>query len=193
MRTLRRNLMKFAPSYQLLNSITKEENAFGYITLNYKANEKTKYVMKAVGSTPHIQIGYVAKTGNVYYRFWEYNNRKYYTIQNKQLTLPVDSDNVFEAGTFYLKCLSNGATVSGEITEDDLKYSINLPLYIFSPFLSKFKVSFYFLKIYEDNTLLYDLVPVQRKNDKVIGLLNRCDGKFYASVENSEFIVEYKD
>lgn len=185
--------MKFAPSYQLLNSITKEENAFGYITLNYKANEKTKYVMKAVGSTPHIQIGYVAKTGNVYYRFWEYNNRKYYTIQNKQLTLPVDSDNVFEAGTFYLKCLSNGATVSGEITEDDLKYSINLPLYIFSPFPSKFKVSFYFLKIYEDNTLLYDLVPVQRKNDKVIGLLNRCDGKFYASVENSEFIVEYKD
>lgn len=186
--------MKFAPSYQLLNSITKEENAFGYITINYEANKKTKFVMKAVGSTPHMQIGYVAKTtGNIYFRFWEYNNRKYYTIQNKQLTLPVDSDNVFEAGTFYLKCLSNGATVSGEITEDDLKYSINLPLYIFSPLPSKFKVSFYFLKIYEDNTLLYDLVPVQRKNDKVIGLLNRCDGKFYASAKKSEFIVEYKD
>ena len=193
MRTLRRNLMKFTPSYQLLNSITKEENAFGYITINYEANEKTKYVMKAVGSTQHLQIGYISKTGNVYYRFWEYGNNKYYTIQNKQLTLPVDSDNVFEAGYFYLKCLSNGATVSGEITENDLKKSVNLPLYILSPHPSNFKVSFYFLKIYEDNTLLYDLVPVQRKNDKVIGLLNRRDGKFYASAENSEFIVEYKD
>ena len=185
--------MKFAHSYQLLNSITKEENAFGYITINYEANKKTKFVMKAVGSTPHMQIGYISKIGNIYFRFWEYTNYKYYTVEKKQLILPVDSDNVFEAGTFYLKNLSNGATVSNEITENDLKNSVNLPLYILSPYSSKFKVSFYFLKIYEDNTLLYDLVPAQRKNDKVIGLLNRCDGKFYASTENSEFIVEYKD
>ena len=39
---------------------------------------KTRFVMKAVGSVPHMQIGYISKTGNIYFRFWEYNNNKYY-------------------------------------------------------------------------------------------------------------------
>ena len=192
MRTTRRRFFTVPKQYTILNCIIRKPDDFGYITLNYRANKDTKFVLKFKGSTPHFQIGYISKTGNVYYRLWQYTTKKYYTIGSFSLECPLDTDNIFEFGNFYIKRLSDNKTIEKEkLSDDDIsKYIETSPLYIFSKNINQFENVFYFLKIYEGNNLLYDLIPAKREKDGKIGVLDKVSDNFYCSADNSIFSVE---
>lgn len=48
-------------------------------------------------------------------------------------------------------------------------------------------VRIYYLKIYNDGILVRDFIPVRRKSDGKIGMLDKVENKFYTSPNGAEF------
>lgn len=72
------------------------------------------------------------------------------------------------------------------------KIDSTYPLLIFCPHTSSLgryqHQRVYGLKLWDENILVHDFIPVRRRSDGKIGMLDKIDGQFYTSPNGVEFI-----
>lgn len=86
-------------------------------------------------------------------------------------------------------------SVSGRKTIIDSKFSKGeYPIWLFCTntkgtglYQPADSVRIYYLKIYNDEILVRDFIPVRRKSDGKIGMLDKVENKFYTSPNGAEF------
>ena len=162
-----------------------------YPTLNTRARIKFNY--PAVDGDGNLLFG-TSKTRNKYWRFFTYGsdaimafdfpNDQWYTGDNRT-TIPYTkgTDAVFEIGNRYLINETTSESHIGEpLTSFDNPHP--LTLWINSNVATGTKI--YWIEIYEGNTLMMDLRPVD--NDGVIGLYDEVGQTFYPNSLSGELI-----
>lgn len=97
---------------------------------------------------------------------------------------------------FILEATPSYYSVAGKKTIIDSKFSKGeYPIWLFCTntkgtglYQPGDSVRIYYLKIYNNGILVRDFIPVRRKSDGKIGLLDKVESKFYTSPNGAKFI-----
>lgn len=72
-------------------------------------------------------------------------------------------------------------------TKGSKSYSVDRTMKLYYNFVNLNYGYVYYTKIYKGNMLLRDFIPVRRRSDGKIGMLDKVEGKFYTSSSGAEF------
>ena len=177
-----------------------KSTADGYINLHYYPNNRTKVVTSVKHSGT-----YLATNASVIMGATDGNNIFRFACSSSSASPARGfSVQIGTVGVAYGKALTANvkynitASISDGLVIDGTKYgsytsttfTSSQPFYLFnsSNFSNKGYVgSIYATKIYEDNKLLYDLVPVKQKDSGYYGFYNKVNGCFYTPSNPSYF------
>lgn len=164
----------------------------GYINLYYYPNNNTKVVTSIMHSGTYLatnaSVIMGATDGNNIFRFAcsssSASPSRGFAVQIG--TVGIAFGKALTANVKYniTASISDGLIVDGTKYGDytSTTFTSSQPFYLFnsSNFSNKgFIGSIYATKIYEGDTLLYDLIPVQQKDSGVYGFYNKVNGCFY--------------
>lgn len=149
-------------TFQMSYMVTKDNSAFMFGgRIVYNSNDEF------AASTTYLNVGKSSRNS-----LWMKLNKKY----------------ILEATPSYY-------SVSGKKTIIDSKFSKGeYPIWLFCTntkgtglYQVGDSVRVYYLKIYNDGILVRDFIPVRRKSDGKIGMLDKVENKFYTSPNGAEF------
>lgn len=150
-------------TFQISYMITKENSAFMFGgRTTYNSNDELS------ASTTYLNIG-ISSRNNIY------------TVLHKK---------------FILEATPSYYSVSGRKHIIDSKFSKGeYPIWLFCTntkgtglYQTGDSVRIYYLKIYNNGILVRDFIPVRRKSDGKIGMLDKVESKFYTSPNGAKFI-----
>ena len=180
-----------------------ESTAGNYIATDYYPSSNTKIVAKynftsnksyaAVFGTRGSSFAYMLVDASMHNTnlYLYYGNDSQYSQSTTNVTFGQDYIATIEKGIASIQNFEDiGAT-------DNTEFQMNYPLYIFTfneanSILSDYVkggVRVYYMKIYENNTLVKELVPVVRKSDNEAGLYDTMTDTFYGKSGSGSFIV----
>lgn len=180
-----------------------ESTAGNYIATDYYPSSDTKIVAKynftsnksyaAVFGTRGGSFAYMLVDASMHNTnlYLYYGNDSQYSQSTTNVTFGQDYIATIEKGIASIPNFEDiGAT-------DNTEFQMNYPLYIFTfneanSILSDYVkggVRVYYMKIYENNTLVKELVPVVRKSDNEAGLYDTMTDTFYGKSGSGSFIV----
>lgn len=167
-------------------------------------NHSNPYIdTKCVLSSDFIfQISYMIIKENTAFMFGgreNYNTNDEFAASTDYLNVGKSSRNYLrrKLNTKYiLEATPSYYSVSGIKTIIDSKFSKGkYPIWLFCTntggtgvYQPGDSVKIYYLKIYNDGILVRDFIPVRRKSDDKIGMLDKVENKFYTSPNGAEFI-----
>ena len=160
-----------------------------------------KFLNKAV--TGDAIYGFQKSAGDAFkYRFFNFSQQLYFDFPTNNVgtyrlhptnpTVPITTDTIYELelGTRYVKDLATGtmlasdgsATFVSGIT-DTITTGYNYTNSTVS------KNIWYYVKIYDGETLIRDMIPCYRKSDNKPGMYDTVNGTFYTNAGTGEFVV----
>ena len=189
----------FEITYTEVDHITAKSKQ--YIDTDYLPNNNTKVeidVMQLAKNntrasiivgleSPKFIIGTDTSANKIRFDFGDFSEQltsSTYTILNTRYILTLDK------GTCYV----NGESVGIDLSSSSAFQATN-PLRIFgdaqySDTDVRFLGNLYGMKIWENNELVRDFIPVKRDYDGIYGLLDRVNNKFYRSMTSTDFTCE---
>ena len=193
MRGMRRRLM-----------IGRYYDKINYISSTGKVNNSSNpYIdTKCVLSSDFtFQISYMITKENSAFMFGGrtgYNSNDEFTASTTYLNIGLSSrNNIYTIlhKKFILEATPSYYSVSGRKHIIDSKFSKGeYPIWLFCTntkgkglYQPGDSVRIYYLKIYNNGILVRDFIPVRRKSDGKIGMLDKVESKFYTSPNGNEF------
>lgn len=189
----------FEVTYTEIDHITAKSKQ--YIDTDYLPNNNTKVEVDAmqlsknttrasiiVGlESPKFIIGTDISTNKIRFDFGDFSEQmtsSTYTLLNTRYTFALDKG----------VCYINGEPVGIDLSNSSAFQAAN-PLRIFgdaqySDSSVRFLGNLYGMKIWENNELVREYVPVQRDYDGVYGLLEKISNTFYRSNSSNDFTCE---
>lgn len=180
-----------------------ESTAGSYINSNYQANSDTKIVAK-YNFTEDKDYGVVfgARGGDLAYMltdaslndtnlYFYYGDSSIYAQSNGNINFGQDYTVTAEKG---IASISDFEDIG---TTNDLTFQMQYPLYIFtfnesnsvpSTFVNG-GVRIYYMKIYENNILIKNFVPVVKKSNGEAGLFDTVSNEFYGNSGSGSFHI----
>ncbi len=183
-----------------------------YTQLSYIESTGTQYIDTGYVPTKNMKwimdVQFTAFESNMFNGAWQNNSAvqiRYLTTAGVQTRFAAPSSNnsySFDATpsvrhTIVLDLLNLKTSVDG--IEQSIKslsdYSITHSMYLFANYSSNTSVEgychqkLYSCKLYDNNTLIRDFVPVKRNSDNVIGLFDIANNKFYTNKGTGTFIA----
>lgn len=127
-----------------------------------------------------------------------YNSNDEFSASTEYLNVGISPRNYTRMklnNKYILEATPSYYSVSGRKTIIDSKFSKGeYPIWLFCTntkgtglYQSGDSVRIYYLKIYNDGILVRDFIPVRRKSDGKIGMLDKVENKFYTSLNGNEF------
>ena len=170
-----------------------------WIDTRQYGTDKTKIQTKVflVESTGELIVGYLGTNDSADYRIFNAYDTLYWDIMTSRLIgssfLP-NAMHEFECGNNYVKDLATGSNlVSGSAvatfkTAGTIKlfYADGMPVDGYDKLTTKAKI--YYLKMYESNSLVLDLIPVKDKND-VVCMYDKVSDTFFYNQGTGNFIA----
>ena len=137
--------------------------------------------------SPKFIIGTDTSANKIRFDFGDFSEQltsSTYTILNTRYILTLDKG----------VCYVNGELVGIDLSNSSAFQATN-PLRIFgdaqySDASVRFLGNLYGMKIWENNELVRDFIPVKRDYDGIYGLLDRVNNKFYRSMSSTDFTCE---
>lgn len=181
------------PTYQILDRVQANNNQ--YINLDYYPSDKTCLEIKFI-LTSHRQGQ--AIYGN-YTSSWTNKSFNLYTGASSNVTYNGFNDDI-NVSNYVNLALNTEYVIKQDgrylYSDDVLKYTHSASTFTATNKLKIFRTGgshefsgyCYFIKISEEGTLIYDLVPVRRIEDGKVGFYNKVDGSFIVS-NGSDFIA----
>ena len=165
-----------------------ESTGTQYIDTGIPAAPTNKYELKISKQT---ESGGTMGSDNSWGGFLMYNsNRDGYRFHVPHYLY--DVNNIYDY-ILNITCLTDGLTVNnrgGEETDDTNNYSGNIKIWPkYSGSYNRGKCKLYSCKIYSNNTLVRDFIPVVRTYDNKPGLYDRVNHSFYVNLGTGEFIT----
>lgn len=95
-----------------------------------------------------------------------------------------------ELGNFYIKDLSNNEIIqsTNPVPQSEFVYDYTITLNNYRNGIFS-KNSWYYVKIYDNDTIVRNFIPCYRKSDKVAGMYDAVSGQFYTNSGTGEFIL----
>lgn len=176
---------------------------YQYINTNYMPNNNTKveidFMQTAKNSTrigivagledPRFIIGTDTNSNRLRFDFGtvkeSYTDTNSYPILNNRYVVTLDKG----------KCYVDGVELSNIDMSSEAAFAATVPLFLFADSGYpqdgvKFLGNMYSAKIWENNELVRDYVPVKRDYDGVYGMLDKVNNKFYRSASSIDFTFE---
>lgn len=167
-----------------------------YIDTKIVPNNKIKIQLKmnTQEATGNIIVGTVNNSESQSLRFFNANNECYLDYGNlgnriHGNRISNNVDNELEIGNRYVKNLSDGSILLSGSTISDFEYS-SLSIGIFNcigGFESSAKLKLYYCKIYDDDILVRDYIPVEDYNG-IICLYDKISEEFFYNVGTGNFV-----
>ena len=172
--------------YTPVEWVSNENINLGTIDLGYtiKTNTRMQFKVDYVTKVGDCLIGEENTNSTNNYRWFSVGNKMYYDI-NAQRLEPTWSatSGEFELGNYYIKDLATGSNMASTNSWSGTRTST---LRIFAPrSQGEDKGRFYYFKIYEDDTLIMDIIPVLDK-DNIPCFFDKVGEQFYYYKVNGE-------
>lgn len=184
--------------YTILDSIYANGNQ--YAIIDYYANQNTKVEMKFThnNNSTYPSNLFTSRTSNTsnMFSFLPYEGeskktRSAFGTQNIEFTLvPVNTEHtVIKDGKY--------TYIDGELkaTHTDATFSATNPMYILwqpSSSSTKLEARIYYMKIWDNGTLVHDLIPALNDETGVAGLYDMATKEFITSATTTEFHPIYQ-
>lgn len=147
------------------------------------------------------KISYMALADNTAFMFGgrtTYNSNDEFAATTIYLNIGLSSRNIIPTvlhKKFILEATPSYYSVSGSKQIIDSKFSKGeYPIWLFCTntkgtglYQTGDSVRIYYLKIYNNGILVRDFIPVRRKSDGKIGMLDKVESKFYTSPNGAKF------
>lgn len=155
-------------------------------------NTKSQIKMLAKAMSGSVFYGLFTGDDSTDYRFFMSNSRMYWDMPGGRLMTSVDTATTgtvyeLELGNRYIKDLPTGTyPASNTRLNFELTATITLNNYSGTQFS---KSNWYYVKIFESDTLIRDFIPCYRKADQKPGMYDLVSGTFYINSGTGEFVV----
>ena len=190
------------------NDICLVNGDLPYINLDYIASSGTQYIdinYKPYKTTTEIKFEYISHDNeNVLCGAYSANDNRYYAfeyidglfkIPNRQNNIVYSEEFNTNVHTLIYNDSNNKVIYDGvEVgSVSNLTTTGTYSLYLLARHGSggaevKTSAKIYYVKIYENGTLVRDMVPVKRKSDNVLGMYDKLNYTFYANNGSGTFI-----
>ena len=188
-----------------------------YISLNYIESNGTQYI--DIGLVPSANCGYeitwadMSANGSNYVMGSRAGSGTIYnavsgSISSNSITIPLTNvalpNNYRQIGRYFICkanftsetngtaevfCVNTTETFSGTQSNSSSGATANMCIFALNPSNIHKGMRLFSAKIYDNNTLVRDLVPVKRRSDNVVGLYDKINGVFYTNAGSGSFIA----
>ena len=193
MRTERRRMMAHA-KYELLEYVENPNG--GYIDIGIYGNENLDFSIKvdfrnvqafAFGcrrrlgtAVPDNSYAFLCQEANMP----RFDSGTFFNRFMNDTTKPIEAikvgSNIVVAGSKYSLSIANVTTPATLIAFGINNYYDDVKVV--------YDIKIYYLTFTRDDELLRDFIPVRRRSDGKVGLLDRVENKFYTSPNGAEFV-----
>ena len=186
------------PGYTVLDSIYANGNQ--YAIIDYYANQNTKVEMKFTHNNnaewpSNLFASRTSNTSNMFsflpYEGGSKKTRSSFGTQNIDFTLvPANTDHIVIKDGKY-------TYIDGELkaTHTEQTFTSTNPMYILwqpSSSSTKLEARIYYIKIWDNGTLIHDLIPALNDETEIAGLYDLITKEFITSATSTEFYAIYK-